>query len=746
MPDIDMTAVEQKACEEALKRIGDCGRRRGAMLDLGGLGLTCLPPEIGQLAKLTELHLSHNRLVSLPPEIHQLTHLTRLDLSHNMLEFLSPEIGQLAALAQLDLTHNRLGTLPPDIGQLANLTRLDISNNKLDVLPPEFGRLAHLTRLYLSHNRLAAVPPELGQLASLTRLYLSNNLLAAVPPEIGRLANLTRLYLSGNLLAAVPPELGQLAKLTVLDLSHNLLDTLPPEFGQLAKLTVLSLMANRLTVMPDSLRDLENLVSLLLHDNPALQLMPSVLGSDPRIMQVAHPATPKSILDFYFARLTGKTRPLNEARLILLGGSGAGKTSVVQALRDLPFHEREVSTTGVALCDWTLDACHGPPVTVHVWDFSGHEITHALHPFFFSSRSLYVVVLAGRDHRERDDAEYWLRLIQTHASDEHGQGPPVIVALNQWNVPGCRPDVDRTALRDRYPFIRGFVEMDCKAKKGVPALRTALGREVDRMPWAREPFPEEWNAVRRALTATGTPCALLTQDAYRALCAEHGVQNEGQQDYLAEILHHLGTALNYRNDPRLHEAAVLQPVWLTKNLYALLLRAEKLAGVLGLADVEAVLHAEKDDAARAWLMYLMERCGIACTLPDAPGGGAWLVPRALPAAAPAGSAEFRDAPDAIRVRYVYQNFPGELVARFIVRRHAFVEVLREQKQQWCGGVIFSRKGARALIHAIPQDRQLLLTVTGPRKAREQFAELCRQEMRDIHAEIPHLDPVEEMVY
>jgi len=166
--------------------------------------------------------------------------------------------------------------------------------------------------------------------------------------------------------------------------------------------------------------------------------------------------------------------------------------------------------------------------------------------------------------------------------------------------------------------------------------------------------------------------------------------------------------------------------------------------VLGLADVEAVLHAEKDEAARAWLMHLMERCGIACALPAAPGGGAWLVPRALPAAAPAGSGGFLDAPDAVRIRYIYQTMPDDPVARLIVRRHAFVEELREQKQQWRGGVVFTRKGARALIRADSPNRQLLLTVTGPRNAREQFAGLCQQEIRDIHAEIPCFDPVEEI--
>ena len=752
MPDPDPTSVAQAACDEAIKRIGECSRRRNTVLDLSGLGLTQLPPRIVQLAKLTELDLAHNQLASLPPELAQLANLTRLNLAHNQLASLPPGIGQLAKLQVLDLSNNQLAALPPELGQLASLTRLDLSHNPLASLPPELGQLASLTRLYLAHNRLASLPPELGQLASLTRLYLAHNRLASLPPELGQLASLTRLDLSNNMVETLPPELGQLAKLTVLELSNNKLAAVPAELGQLGKLTVLWLTANRLGELPDTLREVETLESLFLHDNPGLQLSPAVLGADPRTTGPGPTPPPryasaKSILEFYFARLTGKTRPLNEVRLILLGRAGAGKTSIVQAMRDLPLREREVSTAGVAMCDLPLDGGTGPPVTAHVWDFSGQPVTHALHPFFFSGRSLYVVVLAGRNHHEQEDAEYWLRLIHQHATDEQGQGPPVIVAMNQWNVPGCRPEVDRGALRERYPFIRGFVEMDCKARKGIPALKAALCRELDRLPWVREPFPEEWDAVRRALAAGGMPWTYLTPDGWRALCAEHGVRDVGQQDYLADFLHHLGTALNYRNDPRLRDDTVLRPEWLTKHAYALRHRAQLQAGVLTQADVEWVLHAN-DDAARACLMRFLVGIGIACPLRPATadggdGGCGWLVAAALPDAPPASLDDFHDAAEAAQWRYIYQELPDDLVMRLIVRRHGFVEEVRERKQQWRDGVVLLRKGARALIRTDRQHHQLTVTVIGPTKARLQFAELCQAELREIHAEIPGLEPREE---
>jgi internalin A len=624
--DTDRTRVEPLASEEALKRIGECFRRRGTVLDLSGLGLAQLPPKLAQLAKLTELDLSHNHLDALPPELGQLTKLTRLDVSHNSLGSLPPGLGQLTALTHLDLSHNRLGTLPPEIGRLTSLTRLELSHNPLESLPPELGQLASLTRLDLTHGRLNALPPEIGQLTTLTRLYFSHNLLAVLPAEFGQLSSLTRLDISHNRLESLPTEIGHLDKLTVLDLSDNLLESLPPEISGLVKLRVLSLMANRLRALPESLADLEMLECLWLHGNPALELSPALLGPDPRQNDHPRAAPAKSILDFYFARLTGKTRPLNEVKLVLLGRSGAGKTSLLNALRELPFHEREAPTEGPVLCDCTMDEGQGPSVTAHVWDFPGKEIHHALHPFFLGRGNLYVVVLSGRDHHEQNDAEYWLRLIEAHGTDDPAPGPPVIVAMNQWNVPGCRPEVDRIALRERYPFIRGFVEMDCKSKKGISVLKTALCRALDRMPWVREPIPEKWDAVRHALTDSAAQHPCLGEDAYRALCAEQGVVDEGQQNYLADILHHLGVALNYRNDPRVQETAVLQPAWFTKNLHALLLRAEKLAGLLQPADVDAVLHAEKDEAARTRLMELMVRFGMANPLP----GGGWSVPRARP--------------------------------------------------------------------------------------------------------------------
>jgi Leucine-rich repeat (LRR) protein len=91
-----------------------------------------IPPEIGQLENLRELHLNENKLTSIPSEIGQLTNLQKFFLDYNALTSLPPEIGQLTNLQVLFLSENKLTSLPPEIGQLKNLEYLSLGENKFD--------------------------------------------------------------------------------------------------------------------------------------------------------------------------------------------------------------------------------------------------------------------------------------------------------------------------------------------------------------------------------------------------------------------------------------------------------------------------------------------------------------------------------------------------------------------------------------------------------------------------------------
>ncbi len=262
--------------EIALERIRQAADSGSKILKLSGLGLTALPPEIGQLQALISLDLRKNQLTNLPPDVGQLQALITLDVSYNQLASLPPEIGQHQTLSSLDLSSNQFINLPPAIGQLQALTWLDISENQLTSLPPEIGQLQALNSLYLHRNRLTGLPPEIGQLRALTLLVLYNDQLVCLPPEIGQLQSLTSLYINNNLLTSLTPKIGQLQALTGLDLHNNQLTNLPSEIGQLQELISLFLSENELASLPPEIGELQALTSLNLSSNHLASLPPEI--------------------------------------------------------------------------------------------------------------------------------------------------------------------------------------------------------------------------------------------------------------------------------------------------------------------------------------------------------------------------------------------------------------------------------------------------------------------------------------
>ena len=118
-----------EAYREAKHRIAEAAREHATELDLTGMGLTSVPPEIGALTALKRLSLGNNQLTAMPPEIGSLTALTELHLYENPLTAMPPEIGALTVLTQLHLRDNELTALPPEIGALAALKFLFLHGN-----------------------------------------------------------------------------------------------------------------------------------------------------------------------------------------------------------------------------------------------------------------------------------------------------------------------------------------------------------------------------------------------------------------------------------------------------------------------------------------------------------------------------------------------------------------------------------------------------------------------------------------
>ena len=272
-----------------------------------------------------------------------------------------------------------------------------------------------------------------------------------------------KLDLSDRALLEIPENLFGLTKITELDLSGNQLKVIPEAIGNLRQMKSLDLSNNQLKSLPHALVSMTELASLDLSDNPGLEL-------PPELVEARDSKTLRALLSYYFKTRDEQT-PLNECKIILVGRGGVGKTSLVNRLVRRRFDSKEPTTEGIAIASWLLQPQQQDAVQLHVWDFGGQEIMHATHQFFLTERSLYLLVVSGRENSADADAQYWLKLISSLAGDS-----PVVIVLNK--IDEYPFELNKGALLRKHANVRAIVATDCETDFGLDHLRKTIEAEI----------------------------------------------------------------------------------------------------------------------------------------------------------------------------------------------------------------------------------------------------------------------------
>ena len=153
-----------------------------------------LPAEIGDLAELTDLRISSNKLTGeLPESLYELEKLTDLWFQNdNLTGSLSPKLAQLKELTQLyvDRNANLTGSIPPEIGNLKKLARINISQTGIGgEIPAELGQCDALLQFMAFKTNLSGTLPDIWDMPVLQTVMLYGNpgLTGPLPVSLGKL-------------------------------------------------------------------------------------------------------------------------------------------------------------------------------------------------------------------------------------------------------------------------------------------------------------------------------------------------------------------------------------------------------------------------------------------------------------------------------------------------------------------------------------------------------------------------------
>jgi internalin A len=558
----------------------------------------------------------------------------------------------------------------------------------LEVIKNAVASYAERKMLYLSNKNLIWLPPEIGQLTEFVWLDLHGNRLMKLPAEIGRLTNLTGLSLRDNQLTELPLEIGRLINLTWLDLSNNRLTSLPPEISQLTNLNELYLSGNPLPIPPE-------------------------------IISKAN--EPSAIINYYLRHTTGQKKPLNEAKVLVVGQSSVGKTSLVNRLTEGGFNSHEPKTEGINIRRWQVEI-NDQVVRLNMWDFGGQEIMHATHQFFLTKRSLYLLVVDARLGEAENRIEYWLKIIQSF-----GKESPVIIVGNKIDQQGL--DLDKRGLQAKYSNIKTFVEISCLTGMGIDELTAAITQEVGALEHIHDELLANWFTVKERLEQMEED--YIPFNDYLRLCKEENINDDVSQNTLIDFLHDLGLILHYHDDPRMEETNILNPSWVTNGVYTILnshmLFQNK--GMLERKWLGQILDPQKYPRDKhLFIMDIMRKFELCFDFMDFPDQR-FLVPDLLT----------REEPDtgewigALAFQLHYNVLPSSIISRFIVRTQQYLN----KNTLWRTGVVLKNdEENRALVKADLEDKKIFIWVDGPEKSRRRFLEVIRSNFYTIHKTIP----------
>ncbi len=420
----------------------------------------------------------------------------------------------------LDLGNCGLQEIPDEVFRLDWLRELNLSNEWWDWKPMRRRRTRYGSGNDSGLNSIAKIPTKIGNLRKLQRLWLNGDTQLVFElsnlDALSSLENLTVLGLSATSIRSLA-ALSTLRKLQYLDLwnAEAVSDIAP--LASLTELRLIDLWGTKVSDLTP-LAHLPHLQFVNIGSTPVTDLLPILpvleRGSDIGVdlpeeevsgvfiddCDIQRPPPEfveggrESIKIFFSeSKAQGEDR-LYEAKVLIVGEGGAGKTSLLRRIYfpEQPLPSEGDTTKGIEIYIQRFRLANGRNFRINIWDFGGQEIYHSTHQFFLTKRSLYILLDdTRRDHKTVHDEgfKYWLEVV-----DALSNRSPILIFQNEKG--GRSKAIDERGIRKQFTNVLDFFRGDLSVPDSAADMRRAIEYQVQRLSHVGDSVPAKWVLIR----------------------------------------------------------------------------------------------------------------------------------------------------------------------------------------------------------------------------------------------------------
>ncbi len=449
---------------------------------------------------------------------------------------------------------------------------------------------------------------------------------------------------------------------------------------------------------------MENLTFLDLQDNPLIRPPIEIASNGIEAIRQYFQQLNQEGVDYLF-----------EAKLLILGEGGAGKTTFANKIKNKNYVlKEEVSTQGVDVLQWSFPTDDGRQFRVNIWDFGGQEIYHATHQFFLTRRSLYTLVADTR--KDDTDFYYWLNVAELL-----GEGSPLLIVKNEKQ--DRHREINERSLKGQFDCLQEVLATNLADNRGLDEIKQEIKHHIRKLPHVGSPLPRTWVRVREQLEKD--PRNYISLDDYIAICQVNGFMEIKDILQLSGYLNDIGVFLHFQDDPLLKKIVILKPHWGTDAVYKVLdnKTVSRNLGRFSISDLEIIWEEPQYTSMRDELLQLMMKFRLCYEIPTQKGS--YIAPQLLTENQP--DYEWEEKQNML-LRYGYYEFmPKGILTQFIVVMHPLIW---EQKNVWKSGVVIEKDNTRAEVIEYYGKRDIHVRVAGA-QARELMT-VIRYESKQIH--------------